>query len=285
MADTAILDPPAQDAPEAALTLAGHHAAGAPPPVDAPGIAWSTDPAALFAPGIGAFVIADPGALPATVFPLLAARPTLFLVRTAGDVAALTRLVRARTVIATPADGVWCADGCAFGDVGLSALHAARVATPAAWIGLGGAARVPPGLSPFGALSKAGHTEIARRTAALALPRTQQFWRPLGAAAPLATLLMRTESMVRVDLSPHFAGLTPTLVLLAADDAEALGALALRQSTVVVAPFALPAGVPVDHALGALATARAEPFALHEVVHFGDVDGVSLGCAYGEFIR
>ncbi|MCF3932605.1 hypothetical protein L1787_04135 [Acuticoccus sp. M5D2P5] len=245
-------------------------------------IEWTDAECDLYRPGVDGLIVQDLRTLSDQIYPLIAATPTLFVLSDR-DRPHFLVLLHHRTVVLTPADAVFV-DGPPRGDRLQSMIGDSHVAGPDDWIMADGAMRaIPASLAPFAEVAKVEFGEIARRVAAIPLPRVQHFWAPVGPVAAFAPIFIGPMSAVRVDEGP-FAGLAPTLLLV---DPEHMGDLAdrpLPQSTIVVMPFALARGRPIDHLLADLAEMRREPFHLHDLVTLGDVGEASLGCLYGEFV-
>ena len=144
---------------------------------------------------------------------------------------------------------------------------------------------LPATLGAFNALTKAHYSNFARRASSVAIPSVQHFWRLVGQHATLAQTLIRTAQMIRVGIEGPFRDVTPTMLFVDPGHTEEISRLALRQSTLVIAPFALPLGEPVDGVIAEFADARPEPFHLHDLITFGDRQGSTIGCLYGEYVK
>ncbi|MEM0906860.1 MAG: hypothetical protein AAGJ94_05805 [Pseudomonadota bacterium] len=261
--------------------VAGFHDAGRATPSLAPDIVWSNDENALYAADISAFVIADCRLLSDLTLALTVGRPTLFLIDNPTDLAHLHILQTNREIVLTPLDGIYAPAGLPPVD----GLREHVIIDPEAWIlGRGRAGVLPGALRAFHSLTKANFGEFARKGSSIVMPNVQQFWRLVGEHGVLAQTLMPTPRMIRVGVGGPFNGVTPTLIFVDPRLAGALQAITLRQSTIVIAPFAVPIGDAVDSLFADFVDARTEPFHLHDVLTFGDRDGTTIGCLYGEYI-
>jgi len=260
--------------------VAGFHAPGRPPAVSEPSVLWTSEEDALFRSDIEAFVIKDCRLLGDLTLAPTVGRPTLFVVDDPLDLAHLSILQSNREIILTPYDAVH-APAAPPAVEGLREHVAGDVRKWIASRGLGGG--VPATLEAFRGLTKANFEDFARRAAAVMMPRVQHFWRLVGQHGALAQTLMATPRMIRVGVGGPFDAMTPTLLFVDPAYVDGLAALSLGQSTVVVAPFALPLGEPVDALFAEFVDARREPFHLHDVITFGDVNGACVGCLFGEY--
>ncbi|MEO1105588.1 MAG: hypothetical protein AAFW98_17940, partial [Pseudomonadota bacterium] len=183
--------------------------------------------------------------------------------------------------ILTPRDAVYA-------PAGLEPVEGLRehiITDPQVWIAARGKTdAAPETLSPFNALSKADYRTIARNVSAVKLPDVQHFWHLVGDHGQMAQTMMPTSRMIRTGVGGPFDAMTPTLIFVDPARVDDIAALPLRQSTFVLAPFAIPAGEAVDMLLTAFVDARREPFHLHDVLTFGDVEGATVGCLYGEYV-
>lgn len=262
--------------------VAGFHAPGRGPRVDVPGITWTSDETTLFRAEIGAYVIEDVRLLGDLTLALTIGRPTLFVIDNPIDLAHLHILQANREIVLTPHDRVYAPAGLP----GVEGLREHVTDAPEAWIeSHQREAALPRSLAAFNALTKADYNNFARRAADVAMPDVQLFWRLVGHHGTLAQTLLRTAQMIRVGLDGPFEGVTPTLLFADPACTEEIASVTLRQSTLVVAPFMLPVGEPIDSVFAEFVDARSEPFHLHDLITFGDRQGATVGCLYGEYVR
>lgn len=242
----------------------------------------------MFGTDVGAFVIADVRRLGDLALTLLGARPVLYVLNDARDMPHYRALLHHRLIVQTPFDAVLDPSGNVHGDRWLTLQFADLFVRGDAAITVlppfGGAPFIPATLAPFARLTKARLMEFARRSAILPLPRVQHFWRPVGDVGAMAPLLMNTQAMTRAGVGGTFDAMTPTLLVVDPAALDELGTVRLGQSTTIVAPFALPAGTPVDHLLADFSDARDEPFHLHHLEVIGVVDEATIGCFYAEYM-
>ncbi|MEM8663214.1 MAG: hypothetical protein AAGF49_03710 [Pseudomonadota bacterium] len=249
--------------------------------VDDPAIVWTSDETTLFRADIDAFVIQDCRLISDLTLALTVGRPTLFVLNGTVDFAHLAILQAAREVILTPLDAVYAAAG----SPPIEGLREHLTADPRGWIAAKGRlGLLPATLGPFNALSKAAFRTISRKIAAVKMPTVQHFWRLVGAQESMAQTMMATARMMRTGVGGPFDAVTPTVLFVDPAQVDHLGDITLRQSTIVVAPFALPIGAPIDTLLTTFVDARREPFHLHEVLTFGDVEETTIGCLFGEYV-
>ena len=262
--------------------IGGFHAPGRTPRIDDARVEWTSDETTLFRSDVGAFVIEDCRLLGDLTLALTVGRPTLFVIDNAVDLAHLQILQSNREIVLTPHDRVYTA-----GEVpAVEGLREHITQSPAAWIAAHDQqAALPATLGAFNALTKAHYSNFARRASSVAIPSVQHFWRLVGQHATLAQTLIRTAQMIRVGIEGPFRDVTPTMLFVDPGHTEEISRLALRQSTLVIAPFALPLGEPVDGVIAEFADARPEPFHLHDLITFGDRQGSTIGCLYGEYVK
>lgn len=278
----ALVRPLAPDAPiRAPVPAFGQGGTG--PPIDG-SIVWSGDQRVLYDAAATALVVTDLRLLSDLTLVVLSARPTLFVLSDLRDLAHYRLLLQRRELILTPADAVYVT-GKALDAPLPSGLCEHLVDDPSPWVAAGGKARSLKGsLQGFGLVDKSRLTELAQRANGLALPSVQHFWRLVGNHGSLAQLAMRAASMERVGVGGPLDGFSPTLLFLDPAHCQDLSALALPQSVTVVAPFTLPRGTPLEFLISQIKDARPEPFHLHRVSSLVDVDDVTLGIVYGEFV-
>lgn len=271
---------PADNGRQRAGVLAGFHGQGREPVLTMPAVSWTTDEDDLFRSDIAAFVIQDCRLLADLTLALTAGRPTLFVVNDPIDLAHLAILLANREIVLTPYDAIYSPAGMPR----VEGLVEHLIDTPQDWIKARGQdCRVPSSLSAFASLSKTDFGEFAERCKDARLGTVQHFWQLVGCHDELAQTFLRTPEMIRVASGGPFHDFTPTILFVDPAHALAIEALPLRQSTLVVAPFALAAGDPVDGLFAELVDARTEAFHLHDVTTFGELHGSVIGCLYGEY--
>ncbi|MEM8551935.1 MAG: hypothetical protein AAGF45_06095 [Pseudomonadota bacterium] len=254
------------------------------PGIQHPQLTWTHHERDLFDPNVSAYVIADMGLLSDAALALLAGRPVLIVLSRQSDMRHMALLAFERLIVLTPHDAVinrtpWpMPEGCG--------PHS--VDTPSHWLAQQFASGPPQGAAPYKRLSKANLTEAGARAATPPIANVQHFWRDLSHCADLAQTVMPTGRMIACGDASHtsspFNHFTPTVLFCGAENTDALSGDKLRQSTALVAPFALPRGTPVDDVIAGLATARDEPFQLHTVLVLAELQDVTVGCVYGEFV-
>ncbi|MEM8855220.1 MAG: hypothetical protein AAGD34_16055 [Pseudomonadota bacterium] len=278
----ALVRPLGQPAP-ARCRIAAFGRGGSGPDID-PSVNWSGDERALYDTAATALVVTDLRLLSDLTLVVLSARPTLFVINDPRDLPHYRLLLQRRELVLTPADAVHVT-GAARGAPLPAGLGEHLVDDPSAWVAAGGTARSLKGpLKAFGLVGKSRLTELAQRANGLALPSVQHFWRLIGENGSLAQLAMRTAAMERVGAGGPLDRFSPTLLFLDPAHCEDLRALPLPQSVTVVAPFTLPRGQPLEFLISQIKDARPEPFHLHRVASLMDVDDVTLGIVYGEFV-
>lgn len=272
---------PHDHAEQSGGVVAGFHGASGTPVVPSASVWWTSDEDGLFRSDIAAFVIQDCRLLGDLTLALTVGRPTLFVIDDPVDLAHLAILLANREIILTPYDAIYAPAGLPR----VEGIFEHVITEPRAWIAALGAktCTLPPSLSAFGELSKADFSEVAALCAGAQLGTIQHFWQIVGTHDQLAQTLLRTPEMIRVGRGGPFHDFTPTLLFADPQEASAIEQLALRQSTIVVAPFALQAGRPIDGLFADFVDARPEPFHLHDVTTFGERHGQVLGCLYGEY--
>ncbi|GAB5376161.1 MAG: hypothetical protein AcusKO_26230 [Acuticoccus sp.] len=261
--------------------VAGFHGAERTPVLKSPLVSWTSDEDGLFRSDIAAFVIQDCRLLSDLTLALTVGRPTLFVIDDPVDLAHLAILLSNREIVLTPYDAIYAPTGLPR----VEGIFEHVVSEPQTWISAFDekACSVPPGLAAFAHLSKADYSDFAALCGGASLGSIQHFWQIIGDHQQMAQTLLRTPEMIRVGRGGPFHDFTPTLIFADPTRAMSIAALPLRQSTIVVAPFALEAGEPIDGLFADFVDARPEPFHLHDVTTFGERHGHSLGCLYGEY--
>ncbi|MEM9223614.1 MAG: hypothetical protein AAGB11_14630, partial [Pseudomonadota bacterium] len=261
--------------------VAGFHGPTSRPLLDDETVLWTSDETNLARSDIDAFVIQDCRLLSDITLSLTVGRPTLFVVGDPVDLIHLSILQANREVILTPYDAVYAPAGM----LASEGLRDHEIGRPDNWIAAKGRmAAAPETLAPFNAISKAAFRKIARQVADIELPKVQHFWRLVGEHANMAQTVMATPRMIRTGVGGPFNKISPTIIFADPARVDQLGALTLRQSTIILALFANPIGEAVDAMLTGFVDARQEPFLLHDVVTFGDVRNATIGCLFGEYL-
>lgn len=261
--------------------VAGFHGPASTPVLASPSVSWTSDEDALFRSDIAAFVIQDCRLLGDLTLALTVGRPTLFVIDDPIDLAHLAVLQANREIVLTPYDAVYAPGGMPR----LEGIVDHLIDDPHEWIGASGnVCRVPSTLGAFASFTKAEFSAFAAAVGSDArLGTVQHFVRIVGRHERMAQTMIRTAEMIRVGRGGPFHDFTPTLIFVDLAHTHAIETLPLRQSTVVVAPFALEPGEPVDVLLADLVDARPEPFHLHDVTTFGEKRGRVFGCLLGEY--
>jgi len=271
---------PGDNGRQRAGVLAGFHGEGFAPVLASSAISWTSDEDALFRSDIAAYVIQDCRLLGDLTLALTAGRPTLFVINSPIDLAHLAILQANREIVLTPYDAIYSPAGLPR----VEGLVEHVIDDPRDWIAAhGSVCKVPASLATFAGLGKADFCQFAEKCGSVRLGTVQHFWQIVGGHDEMAQLFLRTPEMIRVGCGGPFHDFTPTLLFVDPAHALAIETMPLRQSTLVVAPFALAAGDPVDGLFAELVDARPEPFHLHDVTTFGELHGSVLGCLYGEY--
>lgn len=260
--------------------VAGFHGPACTPVLPSSAVSWTSDEDGLFRSDITAFVLQDCRLLGDLTLALTVGRPTLFVVNDPVDLAHLAVLQANREIVLTPYDAIYAPAGLPR----IEGVIEHMIDDPREWIAAGGGAcRLPSSLAAFASFTKAEFSTFAAMCNEARLGAVQHFFRIVGSHDPMAQTMIRTPEMIRVGRGGPFHDFTPTLLFVDPAHTGTIETLALRQSTIVVAPFALAPGDPIDALLAELVDARPEPFHLHDVTTFGQKKGHVFGCVFGEY--
>ncbi len=260
--------------------VAGFHGHACTPVLPSSAISWTSDEDGLFRSDITAFVIQDCRLLGDLTLALTVGRPTLFVVNDPIDLAHLAVLQANREIVLTPYDAIYTPGGLP----PIEGVIEHLIDDPKEWIAAGGGAcRLPSSLAAFASFTKAEFSAFAAMCNEARLGTVQHFFRIVGTHDQMAQTMIRTPEMIRVGRGGPFHDFTPTLLFVDPAQAGTIETLPLRQSTIVVMPFALAPGDPIDTLLAELVDARPEPFHLHDVTTFAQKKGYVFGCLFGEY--